>query len=544
MFEIDTAADFVDLLARLDTFLTNTGSAFGLTYAGTGDGILTDYRGASNTVAETFTITATSATTFDVVGSVGGSLGTATVGTPFSESHIAFLISAGSTPFVAGDMFILSTAPKWTTQRRITGCTVLATQGNTGLYGAQNLVDGKNAVDENRIWRVDSPVTLPQDVEFTFRTARTIGEYQLALFSDPVGGYFYYPPTAWTFDYWNGSSWVTLDTQSGITSWGASELKSFTISSPASATLYRLHITAIKDATRLILGAVRLIQETGPALTRGDQAFAQYIWQAPGNDGTSQIYAGVHLFERADADYFNWEVASLDGYNSSSRFYNQPGIERKGYLPLWNASIPYWFIANGRSAIILAKVNAQYEVAILGEGFDPYFSPGQWPYPVGLGCSLAFGDSLPTWESSSWRWSNSSNSHRLPTHSDSLGDSDPVPATRYQLRARNLDGSWSGYEATVNDSPASTPGPTRHLVWPFRCGVSLYDVDLDGSYTLWPIMLCHAAPNILGQLSGIAAVAGQGLSAETLIRKGVVDWIVIPNITRTDRDDFVAVALD
>ena len=62
MFTSGTADNYADLLDRLHTFLTAKGSAFGLTYSGTGDGTLTGYSGGASSVAETFTITATSAT--------------------------------------------------------------------------------------------------------------------------------------------------------------------------------------------------------------------------------------------------------------------------------------------------------------------------------------------------------------------------------------------------------------------------------------------------------------------------------------------------
>ena len=74
--------------------------------------------------------------------------------------------------------------------------------------------------------------------------------------------------------------------------------------------------------------------------------------------------------------------------------------------------------------------------------------------------------------------------------------------------------------------------------------MSLLDLNLDGSRTLWPVMLNAAEPNTIGQLRGVAAVSGQGLTAETLIRLGAVDWMAFHNITRTGRDDFLAVALD
>jgi hypothetical protein len=68
------------------------------------------------------------------------------------------------------------------------------------------------------------------------------------------------------------------------------------------------------------------------------------------------------------------------------------------------------------------------------------------------------------------------------------------------------------------------------------------------SYDLWPVMLMLGdvgnGYNTPGQLPGIALVTGQGLTAETLIRQGQIDWIVIPNVFRNDRDDFCAVGLD
>lgn len=63
--------------------------------------------GSGRPVNETFTITATSPTSFQVVSSVsGGSIGTALVDTPFTAAGIiSFIISAGSVPFVTGDKF-------------------------------------------------------------------------------------------------------------------------------------------------------------------------------------------------------------------------------------------------------------------------------------------------------------------------------------------------------------------------------------------------------------------------------------------------------
>ena len=532
MFETGTASNYLDLLDRLDIFLTAGGSAFGLTYVGTGNGTISGLKGGASSVAETFTLTATSASSFNVVGSVSGSIGPATVGTPFSHAKLGFLITAGGTAFTAGDAFTLSTAPKWTNLRRSMGSTVLATQGNAGINAAQNLVDGK---DESSLqyWRVDTPVTLPQDVQFTLHEAATVASYELAGFYLLAA----YGPKSWTFDYWNGSAWVTLDTQSNISSWTELGVMTFPIGSPVSATLYRLHITAINFASALVLGAARLLRSTGV-----DVAFGQFIWQAPGNDGDSQIFVGARPFERIDADYFDWELAGFDGFNASAKWRRQAGWQGHLYLPLWNSSIPYWFIADGRRAIIIAKIDAQYEMAYLGFA-DPYFSPGQWPYPLILGGTLAFDEAYPAWNSTTFRWSNSTNNHRMPTHSDIRGQGSPTAGYAH-LRARNLNGIWLPLVATQNDFYTTTPTSTEHIIWPYRCGLTLLDANRDGSYGLWPVILNLSAPNTLGQLRGVACVTGQGLTSETLIRLGSIDWLALPNINRTDREDYLAAALD
>lgn len=143
---IATATSHTDLLTQFKDFLSQKGSAFGLTYTGTGNGTFTAYRGGASSVAETFTITATSSTSFDVVGSVTGSIGPATAGTPFAHAKIEFTITAGGTAFVAGDKFRINTAPPWTVMRYTAGSEViLKAPGNDGaqsIYvGAQIFSD-------------------------------------------------------------------------------------------------------------------------------------------------------------------------------------------------------------------------------------------------------------------------------------------------------------------------------------------------------------------------------------------------------------------
>jgi len=531
MFETGTATDYADLIDKLNTFLTAKGSAFGLSYSGTGTGTLTDYSGGASSVAETFTITATSPTVFDVVGSVSGDIGDATVGTPFSHAKLEFTITAGGTAFIVGDEFVLSTAPKWTAHRKCLGCRVLADLGNTGTYGAQNMVDGKNEISSYK-FRAEDPET-PFDIEIEFFEAETIHQYQLAMF---LSSQYSYGPKAWTFDYWTGSAWSTLDSESGHDDWTQTAIKTFDVGSPVSATKYRLHVTELNTSSYLHIGAFRLLRSDGV-----DAAFSQTIWEAPGNDGDSEILVGVHGFERQDADYFDWEIAAFDGYLASALWREQTGFHGQLFVPLWDASIPYWFVADGRRVIVVAKISTQYEVAYLGF-IDAYYTPEQMPYPIALGGSLTFDLPIPGWHDDDYRWSTATLEHSAFPISDYADSGTGVDPTDYQMRLRSIDGTWIGFAARVAGGEVSMS--SRDAMWPYCGGLDELDVNLDGGYSLFPIMLNTLTPNTFGQLAGVACVTGQGLTAETLITKGSVDWLALHNIFRTERDDWFAIALD
>ena len=49
--EIGSATDFYDMIDRIDGFLTDQGHAFGLVYAGDGNGELTNWAGGASSVS-------------------------------------------------------------------------------------------------------------------------------------------------------------------------------------------------------------------------------------------------------------------------------------------------------------------------------------------------------------------------------------------------------------------------------------------------------------------------------------------------------------
>ncbi len=120
--------------------LTSSGGVGTPSYTGVGNGTLTGLVGGTATVAETFTLTATDATHFDVVGSVSGSLGTATVGSAFSSNKIGFTISAGTTDFEVGDQFTVATNAPPLNFHQIAGSNASLTVDGIPISSSSNTV--------------------------------------------------------------------------------------------------------------------------------------------------------------------------------------------------------------------------------------------------------------------------------------------------------------------------------------------------------------------------------------------------------------------
>lgn len=110
-----------------------------------GNGTISGEAATAATVAQTITLTATSATQFSVTGSVSGALGTATVGTPFTSGQIGFTINQGSTAWKAGDTITVPTTPLTLANVKAIPITGLA-DGASNMSFNWNLLNGTTPV--------------------------------------------------------------------------------------------------------------------------------------------------------------------------------------------------------------------------------------------------------------------------------------------------------------------------------------------------------------------------------------------------------------
>jgi hypothetical protein len=520
--QIGTASDYLDMLEKLDTFLTATGHAWGKKFTGTGTGDLTAYIGTSTSVAETFTITATSATNFTVVGSVTGALADATVGTPYTSAKIDFTLTAGGTAYVAGDVWTINTAPKWTRLARW-GCADTR-KWTTSLSEPIKMIDG--SVGSGNISTVG---TTTSAVEWEMVAATAVRRvFMQAPDATPSR-----MPTSVVLQWKDnpGDAWTTAQTFTKG-SWSTSEGAMFqTTSDPGAHKYWKLDMSGATTSTAI--GEIYLYRDLTGTITCNQRA--EWVWESPGLDGARPSYICMRTAHNQPADIFNVGLIGFRSWDSTQLTTAQPGVSYsgnvKGFLSTSSPS-GYWFVVNGQRLIVVMKIGTIYQICYMGFGFS-YEPPSVHPYPM-----IVAG----TYQNASSRYSITPSEFRNPT--------DPGP---YSMAVYYPDSSWrehsnrfsSGTEGTIDDG-AGREGK----VWPSNyasgtISINYFKENIDGSRSLFPCVLYNTSPrHTWGEIDGLYWTTGFGLTSETIIREDRFDHLVVPNIFRTGAKDYGAVRLD
>jgi hypothetical protein len=255
--------------------------------------------------------------------------------------------------------------------------------------------------------------------------------------------------------------------------------------------------------------------------TDGGTDRAVYL-QAPGLAGTDTIFVNIGALHSTSADTYNLILGGATGYLSSAHGFNlQPGASPGGYLSLWDAAIPFWFIADGRSAKIVAKVATVYESAYLGL-FVPYATPTEYPYPLFVGGTspndCRYSD-LSWYHSAFWNPSSVSN---------------PFDYTNYSGASLRLPaGEWAtaGNINTYNNSF----NYTGLVIWPFGIVEGVGCVLGSSDYALMPLVLHINGLNAatLGELDGVFFISGYQNASENIVTINGIDHLVVQNCFRT-----------
>lgn len=256
----------------------------------------------------------------------------------------------------------------------------------------------------------------------------------------------------------------------------------------------------------------------------------ELILMGQGTAGTDEIFVGIKTFSNTSSDYFDWYLQGFTGYSAGGTFDSQPGAmtDKRPRMLLDDSAMDYWFVANGRRFIVVAKVTTVYEACYLGF-YLPYGTPAQAPYPLMIGGSSTDNNT---------RWSSNDNGHRLFVDP---GDSESESSLRMLVGT-----IWQHFSNFSSDTSAAR----GRNVWPYNCTeqVSYGDAPyqpwrrliqgLDGNVPVLPLILNSTAAEISkavwGEIQGCYAIPGTGLSPEDTIAIGSDEYIAFPNVWRSN----------
>jgi hypothetical protein len=263
--------------------------------------------------------------------------------------------------------------------------------------------------------------------------------------------------------------------------------------------------------------------------TQPDNVGKDLYLRGPGLSGNDQIFVQLRTVFSSLNDRYNLQINGATGFNAGlvPKYQNQPGHDAGELnMLLWNQAIPYWFVANGRRFIIVAKVSTTYQ-SMYGGFILPYGLPSEYPYPLMIG-AMSVGQR---------RWSATDNEY--------CGFTNPAKT----LRLRTHDGFWLPF-ANVGNDGSSTPSPRyEQNVWPNRSFTNPRPSP-DGVYTMNNFVLhssevnAGASRNVFGEMQGIARISGFNNASENTQVVDGVTWVVFQDGFRTGSGNYFALALE
>lgn len=267
----------------------------------------------------------------------------------------------------------------------------------------------------------------------------------------------------------------------------------------------------------------------------------QITVKGPGLAGADQVYAGLELVEDIASDKFAIKFWGHAGLDLVADAHTQPIQSADHYLPIWNGSMNYWFIANGRRWICVVQVSSTWQSAHCGL-LLPFSTPTEYPYPYYI-AGMSRQDFT--------RWSDADTRHRFFAAPGNL-----------TAQVYRVDNSWDevgNYSTSTNTSPQRSTGwvyPARHYVINTTNfdGVTadsdetiMYGMDtcFDGSYFMRQLQVHASLPSTqIGVLDGVFWVTGRGNASGNTITKDTTDYLVVQNGQRTDFRDYMALRKD
>lgn len=260
-----------------------------------------------------------------------------------------------------------------------------------------------------------------------------------------------------------------------------------------------------------------------------DAANEETYLRGPGLSGTDEIFVNIRRYEDVSEDWYNWEIRGATNYDSGSSYFNQPGLSPQTHFTLIDTSIPYWFIANGRRFIVVAKVSTVY-VAMHAGFLLPYATPSEYPYPL----MVAGNTNLPR------RWSE-------PTTGINNCFFNPGIEATF---VRPVDGAWRSIE-NIEAGGGDNTSSRAHIApyYLFRENPTQVDAPIYGFGNLYPLssLILYDVENagvVYGEIDGVYHVSGFSAASEDTIAISGTTHLITQSTFHTTQDQYAAFALE
>ena len=259
------------------------------------------------------------------------------------------------------------------------------------------------------------------------------------------------------------------------------------------------------------------------------------FFKGKGLDGQDSIIVPMVLRQNVTSNYYTLSAYPARAYDRTKGV-DMQFVSTNGYdtcpacMSIWQTTMKYWFIANGRRFIIIAKVANRYVSMYCGL-FLPSGTDTEYSYPLYIGGNHGTDGTPYTYEATSNQrsfFNPQANDSNYPRSSAYL----IVPSGELAC-GDNYDGN--SFSSSVTHQFKTYPYNNNHYL----------TKTIDGQYLLLPIDIVQDRPVMqhLGWLDGVFYVSGFENSPENIVQVAGVNYICIPAVVQNDYNNYAAIAL-
>ena len=260
-------------------------------------------------------------------------------------------------------------------------------------------------------------------------------------------------------------------------------------------------------------------------------------FRGPGLAGNDQIHVNIRRYYSAAGGSYNWEIRGATSYDGGLAFDAQPNTSHESFFALSPGTMTYWFFANGRRFIVIAKIGTVF-TSMYGGFFLPYALPSEYPYPMFIGAT------------SYLEYINYSTAGILTSASWKMGYMPSITTPQSGVKIRTPGGYWLHIG---QGTPSGVSATLVARLWPYwsqsiSANTDLGQCDLtknpDNTYTLLPVIIysdVYDTKDVYGELDGVFHVPGTDLNSEDTITILADVYLAFQNVDDVARNDFAAI---